>query len=1126
MSGFLRAPSLSEHHLAVISGDSLWLADRDGGEARLLSGDGDRVGACCLSKDGSRVAYASSVEGIPQAYVQSTEGGEAERWTHEGRSCVPVGWRSGGRLVVRSSRRSAFPHETFLEELEGPGAPLRTVPVGPALTLDVAADDDTVLVGRQRASLHAWKGYRGGWAGEVWIGSLQGGGFRRLGDPEVGPVQPCFAAGRVWFLMDPGGVSRLHSCEPSGEDLREHGEASDFGIRSLTSWGDDLVFARAGRVVRYDAVADVEREIDLRMRRAPRGTRRRFVTGDDEFSAVCASGDGDRVAVTVRGCTTLLEPWGEFARRLPLLEGDAHRLGCFLAKAPEKGESEAAETSSKDSEPAVGESTDGESTDSGEGDSHDSEGSVKDPQDAQADESAPDSPYRFVGLRSRERDEWLEHHVLGDEPTVERVELPGVGRIHGMVPSPASPVVALTDVEGRLLTLEWSESGEVRIRERFRGEHGALEEVAWSRDGRYLAFVDPLEGSPIGGTVRVLDLRDGRCETIHDDEHPSHSPSFDPKGRFLFVLSERTWNPLVDGARLQASCPRATRIYAYTTRPEIPSPFEPRWPTWAKADDKRHGDGEDGEGKGSPRSVEFVFEGVESRVIEVPDVPATVASRVRACDGGVLYLRHPLKGLLDDEGFNLDGDAGRLWHLAFETGKCTSIHEEVLEFEVLEKKTWIRTGEGMRLLKTGEEPGERSDRGGHNPQNAWVDLERAVVEVHPRAEWKRLLGEAWRLQRDHFWRADLGGVDWNGVWDRYSPWVERITTRSELSEVIDEMQGELRTSHAYEWGGVEAEGESYPVGLLGADLEWEDGAWRVKRILEGDPWDTELRSPLLDPGVDVRVGDRILGVGDEPLGADRSPGRALLHRADQRVELTLARGEGEDLERRRVWVRTLSGESGLRYRDRIRANRRWVREHSGGKLGYLHIPDMGGEGLAEFFRAFRAESRFQGIVVDVRHNGGGWISPVVLDALARRAVGFDVPRHGAPVVWPPESVRGPLVALCDGFTGSDGDMFCYGFRRMGLGPLVGTRTWGGVVGIDPNQVLADGTVVTQPEYAIWFDDLGYGVENHGIEPDVEIVATPEDLAGGRDPQLERAVSLALEALAERPALEPPPPPGR
>ncbi len=379
--------------------------------------------------------------------------------------------------------------------------------------------------------------------------------------------------------------------------------------------------------------------------------------------------------------------------------------------------------------------------------------------------------------------------------------------------------------------------------------------------------------------------------------------------------------------------------------------------------------------------------------------------------------------------------------------------------------------------------------------------------------------EAWRLQTEQFWVADLSDVDWDRVYDRYKAVLPRVRTRSELSDLIWEMHGELGTSHAYEMGGDLRVPPQYRRGFLGADYRWDDErkGYRIERIYRGDSWDRNADSPLAEPGLDVREGDILLAIAGTRLSADLTPDRLLVNTAGTEIALGITNKRGDE---RTIVVKTLASEAPLRYRAWVERNRRYVAEKSGGAVGYLHVPDMGPWGFAEFHRGYLSEFDKRGLIVDIRYNRGGHVSPLLLEKLNRKRIGFDVSRYGPVEPYPPESVGGPIVGITNQFAGSDGDIFSHAFKLYKLGPLVGKRTWGGVIGINPYHHLVDGTVTTQPEYSFWFVDVGWNVENYGTDPDYDVDIAPHDYRNDRDPQLDRALELMDRSLAAHVEIRP------
>jgi tricorn protease len=424
----------------------------------------------------------------------------------------------------------------------------------------------------------------------------------------------------------------------------------------------------------------------------------------------------------------------------------------------------------------------------------------------------------------------------------------------------------------------------------------------------------------------------------------------------------------------------------------------------------------------------------------------------------------------------------------------------------------------LRVVKTSENPNDEKEPG---RSSGWVDLGRVKVSVRPDAEWRQMFREAWRLQRDHFWVEDMSGVDWEEVYQQYLPLVDRVSTRAELSDLLWEVHGELGTSHAYEAGGAYRPGPHYRQGFLGVDwdLGAPSGVHRIATVVSGDVWDPRATSPLNRPGVNVGPGDELIAVNGIPVTATVTAAELLANLAEEEVRLTVRAPDGVV---RAVTVRALADERPARYRDWVEANRAQVHERTGGRVGYLHVPDMTPDGFAEFHRGFLVESDREGLIVDVRHNGGGNVSALLLEKLARRRLGYDYPRWGVPTPYPSDSPRGPMVALTNESAGSDGDIFSHAFKMLGLGTLIGKRTWGGVIGIWPRHLLADGTMTTQPEFSFAFDDVGWRVENYGTDPDIEVEYPPQDYARGVDPQLDRAISHVLDMLEAHPAHAPNP----
>ncbi|MGW0805162.1 S41 family peptidase [Nonomuraea sp. NPDC002799] len=677
-----------------------------------------------------------------------------------------------------------------------------------------------------------------------------------------------------------------------------------------------------------------------------------------------------------------------------------------------------------------------------------------------------------------------------------------LGRVLQLAAAPDGKHAAAATHDGRLLVVDL-ESGTVR--ELDRTTQGDISGLTFSPDSGWLAWVHP-HHEPLS------QIRMGRVDgTSVIDVTPvrfaDSNPVFTKDGKHLAFLSVRTFDPVYDAHVFDLSFPVGCKPYIVPLRATTPSPFDP----------SLQGRGFNGEGDkpakddkkdDTPPRTEVDPDGLASRVVPVP-VPAGRYGNLRTAKDALLWLRHPLAGQLGDG--SEAAHESVLERYDFKKRAKAEVGREVRSFEV--------TADGGRLVTNGKN-GLQTRAATEGDEVVTIELDRITVQLDPVAEWRQGFREAGRLMRDHFWREDMNGVDWQAVLDRYEPLVDRIGTHSELIDVLWETQGELGTSHAYAVAPGGAPDPRRRQGLLGADLERDaEGVWRVRRILPGESSDHAARSPLLAPGVAVRPGDAILAVGGRPVDSVRGPLALLSGTAGQPTELTVRPASGG--EPRRVVVSPIPDEAQLRYHDWVESRRSHVREVSGGRLGYLHVPDMVASGWAQFHRDLRTEMAFEGLVVDVRENGGGHLSELVLEKLSRKVTGWARARGYEPMRYPEDSPRGPIVTVTDEFAASDGDIVSAGIKNRGIGPLIGTRTWGGVIGIDSRYSLVDGTRVTQPRYSFWLDGPGWGVENYGVDPDIEVVITPQDRVAGRDPQLERAIEMALAALEEHPAATPP-----
>jgi tricorn protease len=681
-----------------------------------------------------------------------------------------------------------------------------------------------------------------------------------------------------------------------------------------------------------------------------------------------------------------------------------------------------------------------------------------------------------------------------------------LGRVMDLAAAPDGSRLAVAAHDGRLLLVDPITGADIELA---RSDNGAVTDLAFAPDSRWLAWTHP--GPDPLSQIKMAGVADATVIDATTLRFADFSPTFTLDGRHLAFLSDRTFDPIYDVQVFDLSFAAGTRPHLLPLAATTPSPFAPTVQGRVR---QPAGSGQDGD----EVTVEVDLDGLTERAVPVP-VPAARYSSLLAAKGGLVWLREPLHGVLGDDLATPDDEAPRpvLERLNLVTGTSTVLAEGVDEVWVSGDgvRLVIRNKEELRVLpsdKPADKDAERSD-----PAAAVdIDLSRVRVQVTPAAEWRQMFEEAGRLMRDNFWVADMAGNDWAALLARYRPLVTRIATRDDLSDLLWEAQGELGTSHAYETPPERPTPEERQLGHLGADFEQdEDGLWRITRLLPGESSAGAGRSPLRAPGAAVQPGEALVAVDGRSVDEVTGPWPLLVGAAGKPVELRLRAVDSGD--ERTIVVIPLADEMPLRYHDWVAGRRAEVHRATEGRVGYLHVPDMTACGWAQLHRDLHREVAREALVLDVRSNGGGHTSQLVVEKLARALTGWVVPRAKQPYTYPRDVRRGPLITITDENAGSDGDIVTAMIQERGLGPVVGVRSWGGVVGIDPGTKLVDGSSVTQPRYAVWIVNRRWSVENYGVDPDVEVPVPPQAWAQELDPQLDTAVQLALAALARTPA---------
>ncbi|GGV03016.1 putative tricorn protease [Streptomyces litmocidini] len=1074
---YLRFPHLHDDLLCFAAEDDLWIAPlvpegHRPGRAWRLTVDRTRVGHPRFSPDGRHIAYTNWRSLDPEIHLVPIDGGTARRLTHWGSTDTRVcGWTppdKDGRsdILAVSSHGQPFSYYSWAYTVPTDGSPGLRQPWGPVS--DIALTDDPAVCGagaERRTLLLTGKPPHEPASWKRYLGGATGRlwlhGERLL--PDIGGHldAPMVVDGRIAFLSDHEGIGNLYSCLPDGTDLRRHTDHDDFYARHASSDGHRVVYQCAGELWIVDALtADSHpRKLEVRLGGQRVGRRSYQVPAAHHVDSVSVDETGRASAVSVRGSLYWLTHRDGPARTIVDTPGVRVRLPEMLG----------------------------------------SGGQVAYVTDAEGEDAVE------IAYLPR---------ASGDRPP-RRLASGDLGRVEELVSDPDGERLALASHDGRLLLLDATEDSNGEVTELIRSVNGPVRDLAFSPDGDWLTWSHPGIGRSLRsikmarisgpGPRTVVDVTNGRFE----DENPV----FTRDGRYLAFLSWRGFDPVYDVHTGDLSFPLGCRPYLVPLSSATPSPFAllPDGRPAAGGLDPADDDAETADG-----TVTVEIEGLPDRVTPFPVAASKYSALHPVSGGGLVWLRWPISGALGETFANPADTSGKptLEHFSITKARRSELAKDLDWFAV--------SGDGTRLVVAdeGELRAVPATEPGDGDSTVYLDLRRILHEIDPGAEWRQAFDEAGRIVRAYFWEPDMGGVDWTAVLDQYRPLVERVASPDEFADLLREVMGELGTSHAYVTPARRNEGPPHyqrPMGLLGANLVPREAGWTVKRILPGESSDSKARSPLAGTG--IREGAVLTHVDGRPVDPVTGPYPLLSGTGGTTVELTFTpEGEGRA---RRVAVVPLIDERPLRYQDWVAKRRAVVREVSGGRCGYLHIPDMGGSGWAQFNRDLRMEVSRPALIVDVRGNAGGNISELVIEKLTRRILGWDLTRNAQPVSYASNAPRGPVVALADEATSSDGDMITAAFKLLGLGPVVGQRTWGGVVGMTGRHRLGDGTQITVPMNAAWFPEYGWSLENHGVEPDLAILRTPLDWAEGRHAQLDDAVHVALALLDETPAASPP-----
>lgn len=1075
----LQQPAISRDLIAFGYAGDIWTVPRAGGAAtRITTGLGVESGPA-FSPDGATLTFTGEYDGNTDVFTVPARGGIPQRITYHPGVDVALGWSADGGKILFRSNRTAASRYTQIFTVSARGGPATALPLPMAHAGQVSPD------GRQYAynpiapafgfnftNYVSWGNYRGGQASTIRIIDLASLDSVLVPNEIYADISPAWAGGKVYFLSGRNGPISVYSYDPASRAVTLVHRNEGPEIRSLASDGQTLVFDRLGEIFTLAPGGQPQR-VAIEVTGDMPDVRPRMLNVADQVRAVAVSSTGLRAAV---------EAHGEILTA-PVKRGPVRNLTNT--------------TGVMEREPAW--SPDGQSV-----------AYFSDESGAYALHVAPqtdEGPTRKFSL--------------GTDPTY----------YFDPLWSPDSKRIAFWDnrLRTHVLDLTTGRVTQVGAPDAFGGFADQTHAMAWSPDSRWLAWTRHLENRLHG--VMLFSTERGTSMQVTDPMGDARFPAFDRNGKYLYFLGSNNAGMTAHRLDMTSNLYQPTRaIYAIALTAETPSPLPPL------SDDEKTGSEQKTDAPpagraatATPTATTVDFWGrdlaaIAARTVALPITPGPY-SDLQAGKPGTLYFL--AEGFAGDPAAN--GPSATLNRFTLEDRKVERVADQMVSYEL--------TADGEKVLLAQRTPPAPDAAPGATPartrysivpakpaaggaapkaEDTALSLDGLEVRVDPRAEWAQMFREVWRIQRAYFYDPGFHGFDTVAAEARLAPYAAAVQSRADLNYVFQEMLTGFSVGHLRGSGGAIPAARRVSGGLLGADYTVRNGQWCIAKIYRGAVWTPNVKAPLAQPGLNVREGDCIAAINRTPVDAATDIQQPLEGMADRAITLTLTGAAGA----RNVTVTPVASEADLRNLDWIEANRRRVDQLSGGKLAYVYLPNTGAGGFTAFNRYYFAQTDKQGVVIDERFNGGGQMADYIIEVLGRKLQSYWSPRYGGIERTPAAAILGPKVMIANETSGSGGDALPWLFKRNKLGPLVGKRTWGGLVGIGPTPLLMDGAQVTSPNVGFFTPEGEWEVENFGVAPDVVVEQDPKAVAAGRDPQLETAVSLALDMLKTSPAQTP------
>jgi tricorn protease len=1090
----LRFPTTNGQQIVFTYAGQLYTVPRDGGVARRLTSGPGYSSFPRFSADGAQLAFTSHYEGNTEVYAMPGDGGTPKRLTatatlgrddisdRMGPNNIVITWQNTKPVVVFRTRMRSF--NAFIGQLFSVGLDAelpQQLPVPRGGFASFSPDDSKMAFNRVFREFRTWKSYRGGMADDVWIHDFKAGTTENLTNNPAQDIIPMWGPdNRVYYISDRDGRMNLYSTDLASKETKQLTTFKDWDIKFPSIGKDAIVFEQAGQIWRYDLPSGQAAAVPISIKEDLASGRAALVDAGKHVATVAPAPDGKRAIAVARGELFSVPGKEGTARNLTRTSG-AHERDAIWS---------------------------------------------------------PDG--KWIAYNSDVTGE-NELYIRPQDGKGEPQQITSGADTYYYRPiwSPDSKMLLWSD---RLQRLRYVDVATKAVTLVDQDKWGEITNYSWSPDSQWIAWQRPEENNL--PRVFLFSTRDKKPVAVTDHWYASGDPVFSDDGKYLLLVSSRDFKPTFGQGDFANVYRDMSRVYMMTLAKDTPSPLEPRsdevgkdnkpagaspTPTaspTATADKKASPapDEKKPEQPKAPPVVKVDLDGIQNRLVALKIQPGDYGD-LRMVGDRIFYLR---RTLADDRGGEEENPESQKSHLCsynLEDRKET-VHGQVNTYQITTdgKKMLVKVDKDWAIVDLPKEKLELKDE--KAGKDFKLKLDGLDMRLDRHAEWAQIYNEAWRHMRDFFYAPNMHGVDWKAQRDKYAALLPFVNHRNDVTYLISELISELNVGHAYTAGGERPETPRVKTGLLGAELSRDPAtrAYRIDRILPGENWDERTRSPLTAVGVDVKPGDYILAVNGTPVSTLPNLFEGLIGTAGKQVILTVNSKPTAD-GARDVTVVPTADEAPLYYIAWVQRNLEEVARRTNGEVGYIHIPDMGQPGLNQFTKQYFPQIKKKAMIVDVRGNGGGFVSPLVIDRLRRALVMVEVARNGQPQVDPNQTFLGPMVTLMNEFSSSDGDIFPFRFKSLGLGKLIGKRSWGGVVGIRQSLPFVDGGTVSKPEFAPYSTDgKEWLIEGYGVDPDIVVDNDPAKEFRGEDEQLNRAIEeIQNELKTKRYDLPSPPP---